>query len=226
MALPMDSFHRQYLDEMGIDVFSLRPEKREDGIAEPVEHHGLAEDTPKPLGETAETARQMLKKQLGVGISAEKPPIKVDKKEPPKTVEPISESPRFFFYFLDYENISLLLSLDISLNSLPIAVRQLCDDIVFALSREHKIPKIRDLRWPMVSAAHIQQTSEDARLIVGEMIKQSRDNLILFGSDTAEYRSEKDQGTYLLVESIDHYLQTPIAKAELWKKLTPLLKAL
>lgn len=228
----MDNLHRQYLDEMGIHVFSLRPvnpQVIQDEVDEPEEIQAPQARAPEPLSESVEAVRQNLKKQFGVGLVSDKSKAEIaDKKKstPPVKKELVSDSPQFFFCFLDYENISLMLSLDTRADSLPREVRQLCDDIVFALTKEHKIPKVRDLRWPMVSARHIQQTSEDARLILGEMIKQTCENLILFGAETADYRAEKIQGTYLLVESIEHYLETPVAKTQLWQKLLPLRKAL
>jgi len=152
----MDSLHRQYLEEMDIAIFSLRPAKLEvaqESVDESVELRSSVESpvnspvesAPTPLGESAESVRQLLKKQLNVGVNAaaiaESAPKNIDKKAFPKKVATALEPPNFFFCFLDYEHISLMVSLDIGADSLPVDARRLCDDVVFALSKEHKFQK-------------------------------------------------------------------------------------
>ncbi|MFT7686835.1 MAG: hypothetical protein ACI9FB_002183 [Candidatus Azotimanducaceae bacterium] len=237
----MDNLHRQYLDVMGIDIYSVRTlidTTEAVGTAEEIGNLELGSLTQGSTSVEASsqvetlspvaTLRERLKAQLGeeegdsVALFED-----AKKKEIPITLDDTAkkekvDDPQFFFCFLDYDDISLMLSLPVNANSLPAEYRQLCDDIVFALIKKRKIPKVRELRWPMVSAAHIKQGEDDARLIIGEMISQCHDSLILFGDLTANYRSEKKQGTYLLVEDIAHYLSNHQAKPELWVKLSPL----
>ena len=228
----MDNLHRQYLDAMGVDVYSIRV------LSEKVASMQVDLSPQAPVAGSDETLnrvetpssvtalRQQLKAQLGdekTEVAGTK--VKAAENDIAVPLNKTEDDPRFFFCFLDYENISLMVSLPVNAGGLPSEHRQLCDDIVFALIKERKIPKVRELRWPMVSAAHIQQGAEDARLIIGEMISQCHDSLVLFGDVTANYRAEKKQGTYLLVEEIEHYLSNPQAKPELWLKLTPLFLA-
>lgn len=248
----MDNVHRQYLDVMGIDVYTIRAVSEVfEGITENAtgislqsgssgerNHSAEASSSAEALVSaeapvSIETLRQQLKDQVlsedpesAVVVKAVKPQREKGEKNSRSNDKQLgNDEPRFFFCFLDYDNISLMVSLPVKANSLPSEYRQLCDDIVFALVKQRKIPKVRELRWPMVSSAHIQQNSDDARLIIGDMVSQCGSNLILFGEVVASYRSEKKQGTYLLVDELDHYMSNPKAKSDLWERLLPLLLA-
>ncbi|MFT5209304.1 MAG: hypothetical protein ACI9CE_001026 [Flavobacterium sp.] len=241
----MDNLHRQYLDMMGVDVYTIRTisDTFEGNAENATDISTKAEaslETPKQVEtpnrvetpKSVEALRQQLKDQVlsegpetvvVVAKSLAQQREKETKNSAPKDKLFVKNEPRFFFCFLDYDDISLMVSLPVKANNLPREYRQLCDDIVFALVKERKIPKVRELRWPMVTAAHIQQNADDARLIIGDMVSQCGSNLILFGEVVASYRSEKKQGTYLLLEELDHYMSNPKAKPELWAKLLPLL---
>jgi hypothetical protein len=82
----------------------------------------------------------------------------------------------------------------------------------------------------MVQAAHIQQTKEDAREVVLQKVKQSRERLIVFGVEVLTYIAESRgqeigqsleiQGkNVLLVNDVQHYFDEAHAKKQLWQHL-------
>ena len=244
----MDSLQRQYLSEMGIDVYSLRPDKPLEVMAdvhsdvESVDQIAATAETTTNEPAASKSGFDNLRDQLRATLStsgesktpaaSNKETAKVKDLEPqvdvetPKVEVEEADDLNFYFHFLDYENISFMVSVNPSVTELPAEYRQLCDGIMFSLLKQQKVPSVRDLRWPMLAASHIKQTEDDAKQIVSGMIKQSRHHLLLFGEMVGEYRSEKTEGTYLVLEELSHYLKNPGSKAKLWSQIKALKKSL
>ncbi len=201
----MSDMRGEYLNEMGIEVWRLRSE------------------LPSQQG----SVERLSSGQPNVDQSLE--PAQVDH-PPAKAVSPKAPVPKFLFCFLDYDSLSLLFSLPSNSISLPADYRVFADDINLALFGKKIIPRTRDLRWPMVQAAHIQQTKEDAREVVLQKVKQSRERLIVFGVEVLTYIAESRgqeigqsleiQGKkVLLVNDVQHYFDEAHAKKQLWQHL-------
>jgi len=137
------------------------------------------------------------------------------------------EQPTFLFCFLDYDSLSLIFSLDVSHDTLPPNIRQFADDVNFALNPgKRRIPKIRDLRWPIVRASHIVQTEAEARTVVAQKLAQCCANVVVFGSLAAAYTTnparDEQAGELLVVREVEHYFSEPAAKQDLWAQLKSL----
>ena len=156
-------------------------------------------------------------------------------KESASSQNPVVSKPQFLICFLDYVNLSLVFSLPYETNALPSEHRHFGDDINFAVSGQRSIPKIRNLRWPMVQSAHIQQTEEDARQVVRQKLLQSHSRLFVFGRLALGYISESPAGRdigdsieiggkhLLILEDVKHYFENPLDKRGLWRFIREVL---
>lgn len=225
----MNEIHRQYLQEMGIDVWSLRPDKPPHSVAvvaaeshtEPVQLS--ASITPQVSGAAASLA-------LVRGVTKDVSAIKAQKASPiEKTTlaeSQIADAPTFLFCFLDYDQFSFLFSLPLNSDSLPGNYRYFADDVYLALTGQRSIPKIRDLRWPMVQSSHIPQTAADAELVVLQKVRQCADKLLVFGEDPANYLDQtsslvKDK-QIVAIKDAEFYFSQPEAKRSLWRRIKDL----
>lgn len=240
---PMNNLQLQYLREMGIDVWQLR--KALPRLSEGLATETLASDGPakSELASQPSTERSMTVSGSASKIAASLVPLgdgaesrsRSESDQPLESATPSTasklatneEQPRFLFCFLDYESLSLMFSLDVNVAALPADVRQFADDVNFAVNPgEHRIPRVRDLRWPMVRASHIKQNEADARQVVQQKISQCCRRLVVFGSRAASYVNDSDgnpvlvEGQELLVaEDVLHYFAEPQDKRDLWQLL-------
>ncbi len=214
---------------MGIEVWLLR--------SEPVAEESTS-GSSEPIAVEDQSMVQRQSPATNPGVIDAGQPTNVtnssaaDEKTSTAEVARETEPPEFLFCFLDYEKITLMMSLPSEVSALPNDYRNFGDDVYLAIIEQRKIPGIRDLRWPMVQSAHIKQTTEDARQVVGQNVRQSCDHLIVFGDtalnfivDSTEDRMQQNRlsiagKSMLIVRDVAHYFEHPQYKKELWQNLS------
>jgi len=146
-----------------------------------------------------------------------------------KAPEPVVSQPQFLLCFLDYVNLSLVFSLPYKTSALPNEYRNFGDDINFAVNGQYSSPKVRDLRWPMVQAAHIQQTEDDAKQVVQQKLLQCHSRILVFGQAMAGYFGESAGSSnigdaiefgdkrLLMLNDVNHYFENQQDKRNLWQ---------
>lgn len=223
----MNDFQRQYLHEMGIDVWLLRPEKLvvADDVAQqldaPKARMPVEEEKSSQLSPAASNL-SLVRDQLA-GESARAPSVAS------KAPEPVVSPPQFLLCFLDYVNLSLVFSLPYKTSALPNEYRNFGDDINFAVNGQYSSPRVRDLRWPMVQAAHIQQTEDDAKQVVHQKLLQCHSRVFIFGQGMSGYFGESagsrnigdsiefDNKRLLILNDVSHYFENQQDKRNLWR---------
>jgi hypothetical protein len=112
-------------------------------------------------------------------------------------------------------------SVPLSASALPDQYRRFADDVALAFANPGQIDsQVTSLRWPMVQASHIEQSEEEARLIVAQRIEKCADKLVLFGQAPARF--VPDGGTSINAEEIESYFSEPLRKRDLWRALRAL----
>lgn len=196
---------QKYLHEMGIDVWVLR-----------------AESNPAERQSGLEATNQKAVVRIG---PENKPQVELGPMHESRPVE-------FLFCFLDYQNLSLVMSLPYEASSLPPEYRNFADDIHFAICEQRSIPGLRELRWPIVRSANMKQTAEDARQVVSQKVRQCRDRLIVFGqqalgfiidpvedSPRAGEKLKIGDKSLLVARDVRHYFDNPGDKKQLWQQV-------
>ena len=122
----MNDFQRQYLHEMGIDVWLLKPEGSSavQDITEPAEvpEAGKPVESKKSSQVTSASAANLalVRDQLtGEPAGPSAASSKVPEKESAGSQNPVASKPQFLICFLDYVNLSLVFSLPYETNALP-----------------------------------------------------------------------------------------------------------
>jgi hypothetical protein len=230
----MNDFQRQYLHEMGIDVWALKPDKPTARPDQTQAQSSVIEGSPEQAtrSEPGAAARLALVREHREENSSRRAQASAGtapSTSPDQGQEPGKDTPEFMFCFLDYENLSLVFSIPYQANALPREHRHFADDINFAISGKTGIPRIRDLRWPMIQAKHVQQTEEDARQVVWQKLGQCNERLYVFGWKVLgfiiESAQESDMGNTIkvkdkhlvILDEFNHYFDNPMDKRELWR---------
>ena len=123
--------------------------------------------------------------------------------------------PVFHLCFATYGGLSLIFSVPQDSNSLPENLRRFADDIASALQVSDK-PVINALRWPLVRSAEIDQSAEAARTVLDDRLSRCAPLRVVFGETAKQWAG---QGDDICVPDIGGYLEQPLTKRELWRKL-------
>ena len=236
----LENYQYEYLREMGIDVWLVRSETVSEENVSGITPLGSDEavkaeagldatlpsnlaDSPRHTGASASLAI-VRGAPSNESISAEAERVAAVKQ--PQTVQTqvnaAIDSPNFLFCFLDYEHFNLLFSLPPSSQSLSTEFRYFADDLNQAIFGSRTIPKVRDLRWPMIQSSHIQQNSEDAAAVMQEKVKHCMGTLVIFGSEPLSYLPDEIGKKSVVVEDISVYFAQSQKKRELWARLKTL----
>jgi len=206
---------RQYLDAMGIDVWSIRP-----ALPGPMQTPGSGSPLPdlmKAIGASPEPERK------SPVPSAETR----DKKTATKPAPAEAEVPRFRFALLHYGTLGVCISLG-ETDSLP---RRFCDDLARVMGGDLEGLRYHELTWPMLDTSGIDQSVNAAREVVTQKLKSLPARVVVIGEDVAEYYGPlRDLGneprnvgnqSYLLVPS----MATTSGSAEIKRSLFISLQA-
>jgi hypothetical protein len=185
---------RQYLDAMGIDVWSVRPALP---VPAPTSSGGSPlPDLVKAIGASPEPVRK------ATAPLTEKPAIENAAK--PAPVE--AEIPRFRFALLHYGTLGVCISLG-ETDSLP---RRFCDDLARVLGGDLEGLRYHELTWPMLDTAGIDQSVNAARVVVTQKLKSLPARVVVIGEDVAEYYGPlRDIGDQPLNVGNQSYLLVP-----------------
>ncbi len=151
---------RQYLEAMGIDVWSRRPPPVV--VKEKTKAAPRRADKPKRAEHTANAPRPP---------SGKVPPI-------------AHEVPRFSLAFFHYGSIGLCLSLNNEKTQVP---RRLCDDLARVMNGNIEAVRFHRLDWPMLSTTGIDQSIDAAREVVTQKFSALPARVIIIGQDVADY---------------------------------------
>lgn len=167
---------RQYLDAMGIDVWSIRPAMPEPA---PVTT-GVSPlpDLVKAIGTDPEPRKQTTE-------SRQKPTQR------PDPVPADAETPHFRFALLHYGSLGICLSLGES-DKFP---RRFCDDLARTMDGDVEGLKYHELRWPMLNTAGIDQSIGAAKEVVTQKLKTLPAKVLVIGEDVADYFGPLQEAT-------------------------------
>ena len=160
---------RQYLEAMGIDVWSRRPPPVvvKENVKEKTKAATGRADKPKRAEHIANATRPSRK----VPASGKVPPI-------------THEVPRFSLAFFHYGSIGLCLSLNNEETRVP---RRLCDDLARVMNGNIEAVRFHRLDWPMLSTTGIDQSINAAREVVTQKFSTLPARVIVIGRDVADY---------------------------------------
>ncbi|MEX2327580.1 MAG: hypothetical protein WD558_07600 [Pseudomonadales bacterium] len=224
----MLSLKNQYLREMGVDVWRLRPHFPDSSASLHSEAQQDLSIDPAPESRP-ELSPGLTTKARHPTQSIERPGSRTVKAAAVTSVQSgVPETaatpvPEFHLCFATYNNgLSLVFSAPLSAPAVPDRYRRFADDIALAFSSQARMEsQVTSLRWPMVQASHIAQSEEDARLIVGKRIEMCADKLVLFGQAPSHYVA--DTRPCIKVEEIELYFDEPLRKRDLWLALRSFL---
>lgn len=159
---------RQYLDAMGIDVWSIRP---------------AIPDTP-PAVSGASPLPDLVR-----AIGADREPEK-QKRQPAERAtvssQPVTgkaETPRFRFALLHYGSLGICISLG-ETDKLP---RRFCDDLARTMDGNVDELRYHELTWPMLNTAGIDQSVGAAKEVVTQKLKTLPTRVLVIGEEVADY---------------------------------------
>ena len=179
--------NRDYLDAMGIDVWSIRP--------------ALALRAPVP--EEPNVAGPAVAQKAGKS-PVEAVPAEAAKESPP--VE--ADVPNFRLALLHYEVVGLCVSLQAE-QQLP---RDFCDAIARVLGADVKKLKYQELAWPMLNvlnASGIDQSIHAARQVVKQMFQNLPAQALAFGEDMGNYFEPLKEAKILVPVSVESQTWLP-----------------
>lgn len=206
----MTDLRNQYLREMGVDVWRLRP-------ARPVLAVEPVPDTDRPGQRQSADARRTPVAEPG--SQRESAPTQADKSQAPGegAAQARGPVPQFHLCFIHYQTLSLVFSVSLQSESLSPALRRFADDIAIALGNTGTdAARIAAVRWPMVRSEHIDQSESAAKIVISQRVQEAQPVKLLFGKAAAHWAGEAG-GTML--GEIQGYLENPLTKRELWREL-------
>jgi hypothetical protein len=158
----------------------------------------------------------------------------------PRGPAPAQPQPEFLLCFVDFtharHDLSCVFYLPYATPGLPPAVSRFADNLAVACFGQATVPQRSELRWPMVKAAHIVQSADEARQVVAARLANCARHILVFGRDALPYLGVDAQSTPGLpvqangrtvwpVAAVDHYFAGGGAKARLWQTLLSLQSA-
>ena len=158
----------------------------------------------------------------------------------PRALAPAQPQPEFLLCFVDFtharHDLSCVFYLPYATPGLPPAVSRFADNLAVACFGQATVPQRSELRWPMVKAAHIVQSADEARQVVAARLANCARHILVFGRDALPYVGVDAQSTPGLpvqtngrtvwpVAAVDHYFAGGGAKARLWQTLLSLQSA-
>ena len=159
---------RDYLNAMGIDVWSIRPA---------VGRQSAATGQPSPVPDIIKT----------MGAAPGTPPSEVSSLEtgPPGQAATAEAGtvPRFRLALLHYGSFGICVSLGES-GKLP---RRFCDDLARVMGCDLEALRYHELVWPMLDTSGIDQSVNAAREVVARKLGALPPRVLVFGDDVAEY---------------------------------------
>ena len=199
---------RQYLDAMGIDVWSVRPV-----IPETEERPGGTSPVPD------------LVKAIGAAPEARKTSEMTPEKTPSRVKTESADTPQFRFALLHYGSLGICISLGDS-DKLP---RRFCDDLARTMDGDVDGLRYHELTWPMLNTSGIDQSVNAAKEVVTQKLKTLPARVLVIGEDVAEYFAplkEADAAplsvgpqSFLLIPSIEKTAESPDIKRTLFVSL-------
>ncbi|MBV1877954.1 MAG: DNA polymerase III subunit psi [Pseudomonadales bacterium] len=228
----MNDRRKHYLQAMGVEQWSLRrprPAPQDDNKEATKEATTLRAVASEDVARTDTVLRtekivRTGDAALATATSDTNRPSEINV-QPQARTDADAPVPQFYLCFLDYEGLSLLFSLPLTADTLPVNYRHFADDIYFALRGERAIPAVRELRWPMVQSAQISQTQADATDVVLQKLKRCAELVLVFGHQTASYcgdlpATREDKKQLIIVEEVQTYFTQSGAKQSLWALLS------
>lgn len=162
---------RDYLNAMGIDVWSIRP----------------AVDRQPPVAGSSPVSDVV----RAIGAAPEPLP-------PNRTAGAEAEAvPRFRLALLHYGTFGICVSLKES-EKLP---RRFCDDLARVMGGDIEALRYHELVWPMLSTSGIDQSVNAAREVVTRKLRMLPSQVLVLGDEVAEYFAplrEARQAPYVL----------------------------
>ncbi len=179
---------RQYLDAMGIDVWSVRPDNP--APVQPSSGHSPMPDLVKAIGAAPEPSKK----------------APVPKQEPVHEAPVAAEVPQFRFALLHYGSLGVCVSLGES-DSLP---RRFCDDLARVMGADIDSVRYQELKWPMLNTSGIDQSVNAAREFVTQKFRALPTRVVVIGEDVAEYFGPlRDLGAEPKLVGNQSYLMIP-----------------
>jgi len=257
---------RQYLTAMGIDIWQVRAARAaiEPSEAEKVETSPVAAPASsanhagqnRAGGVDSKGSRESLLKQVSANVIPETPLSDVAERplaqsQSHSQPQPLPVTPQtsvrleFLLYFMNYDAFTVVFALPYATAEMPATYPNFLDGISLSLLRERVSPSIRQLRWPIVKASHIDQSEHEARQIVRDSLRQSQRQakeptqdlkpVLVFGQEAWRYLVEDSEKTafhvgdteqeasclFLALPTIDAVSQDVTLKRQLWRQLSP-----
>ncbi|MDG1205511.1 MAG: hypothetical protein P8N51_09075 [Pseudomonadales bacterium] len=253
---------RQYLTAMGIDIWQVRAARAaiEPSEAEKVETSPVAApaSSANHAGQTraggvdSKGSRESLLKQVSANVIPEPPlsdvaerPLGQSLSQPLPVTPQTSVRLEFLLYFMNYDAFTVVFALPYATAEMPATYPNFLEGISLSLLRERVSPSIRQLRWPIVKASHIDQSEHEARQIVRDSLRQSQRQakeptqdlkpVLVFGQEAWRYLVEDSEKTafhvgdteqeasclFLALPTIDAVSQDVTLKRQLWRQLSP-----
>ncbi len=259
---------RQYLTAMGIDIWQTRVARSVKDPASLTEESAENTETLQKVAVAAATSgqpsrtnaasldqknsRESLLKQVSANVEPETPLSDVVERQL-RQEQPVTQQAsarlEFLLYFMNYDSFTIVFALPYATAELPPTYKNFLEGVSLSLARERVAPSIRQLRWPIVKASHIDQSEHEARQIVRDSLRQSQGQsqrqsqeppeglspVLVFGEEAWRYLVTDSEKTvfhigdteqeasclFLALPTIDDISQDVALKRQLWRQLSP-----
>jgi hypothetical protein len=201
---------KQYLQAMGIEVWSLRQSHSPESPG--VSEKGAARQRQPARADSRKVQHQPAPK---IAIDSEpRIPASID-------------LPVFQLAFLHYQSIGFCISLPKGVEGVP---RRFCDDIARVAGGDIKAAKHHQLNWPMLNNSSIDQSLKAAKEVVAQKFGLLPKTVFVFGEDIRGYfdgiadleigsgRTVRGQEMFLFT-SISQLMDSSNHKKSLWQFL-------
>ncbi len=208
---------RQYLDAMGIDIWTLRchasSEQQTDVLLE-----AATPNSKVPEASEVEAAPQVTATKKSAATT----------ETGAKKNSPEQEEPRFTLAFLQYDQLGLCLSLPSDQTKIP---KHFCDDLARSLGKNPDTGSSQLLEWPLLNSSSIDQSLAAAKEVVMHKFNLLPATVLVFGEAVKQYHpdlealvsasptQETGRQTVYLFDEVTSVMQSADAKRALWQTL-------